>query len=76
MQMSIHVADQKRLSIVADRPFIQLKAAVRPIAWIVTQSAIRHQAMKSFESIDNPMKSSGCYPATDAVACNFHTRSQ
>jgi hypothetical protein len=32
--------------------------------------------MKSFESIDNPMKSSGCYPATDAVACNFHARSQ
>ena len=42
MQMSIHVAGQKRPSIVAGRPFIQLKAAVRPIAWIVTQSAIRH----------------------------------
>jgi hypothetical protein len=76
MQMSIHLAGQKRPSIVAGRPFIQLKAAVRPIAWIVTQSAIRHQAMKSFESIDNPMKSSGCYPTTDAVACNFHARSQ
>jgi hypothetical protein len=36
-------------------PLHQLKAAVRPIAWIVTQSAIRHQAMKSFESIDDPI---------------------
>ena len=76
MQINIHVADQKRPSIVADRRFIQLTPAVRPMAWIVTQSDIRHQAMKSFESIDNPMKSSGCYPATDAVACNFHTRSK
>jgi hypothetical protein len=61
MQISIHVADQKRLSIVADCLFIQLKAAVRPIAWIVTQTAIRHQAIKSFESIDKPMKLSSCY---------------
>ena len=32
--------------------------------------------MKSFENIDNPMIPSGSYPATDAVACNFHARSQ
>jgi len=61
MQISIHVADQKCPSIVADRPFIQLKAAVSPTAWIITQSAIRHQAMRSFESIDNQMKSSNNY---------------
>ena len=46
--MSINVASQKRPSIVADLPFCQVKAAVRPIAWIVTHSAIRHQAMTSF----------------------------
>jgi len=49
--MSINVASQKRPSIVADLPFSQVKAAVRPIAWIVTHSAIRHQAMTSFESM-------------------------
>jgi hypothetical protein len=59
VQISIHAAGQKRSSIVADRRLIQRKAAVRPIARIVTQSANRHQAMKSFESIDDRTKVRG-----------------
>ena len=58
-QINTHAAGQKRPSIFGGRRFIHRKAAVRPIEWIVTQSAIRHQAMKSFESIDDLIKSSG-----------------
>ena len=76
IRISIHVAGQKRPSIVADRRFIQRKAAVRSIAWIATQSAIRHQAMKRFQSIHDPMKSSGCYPATDAGLEPAHPASE
>ena len=55
-----HAVGQKRPSIFGGRRLSHRKAAVNPIEWTVTQRAIRHEAMKSFESINDPIKLSRC----------------
>ena len=50
-RISVQVDGQKRLSSSPGRRFTQRKATVSPAACTVTQSAIKHNAVRSFVSI-------------------------
>src|ERR1700704_4993968 len=51
VRTSIQVENQKRVRIRATAWFTQRNSAVIPMAWTITHSAMRGQAMRSFESM-------------------------